>query len=95
MAITETTKGRIVSALRMLWMRSPERAAGYRLHNSTCRDCGVKRSAAKGREQKIHVHHKDGITNWDKIVEVIREQLLVSPEKLECLCPEFHKKEHK
>jgi predicted HNH restriction endonuclease len=90
-----TPRSRIVNSLRMLWLRSRERAEALKLQNRTCQRCGVKASAAKGKEQKIQVHHKTGIDVWSNIVTLIREELLVSPNKLECLCPECHKKTHK
>lgn len=55
-----------------------------------CARCGKKKSTAKGKEQKIEVHHKEGICNWDKIIDVIRQELLCSVDKLEALCPECH-----
>ena len=42
----------------------------------------------------LEVHHKAGITNWQKIYEFIRAELLTEPEELEVLCTECHKKEH-
>lgn len=54
--------------------------------------CGVKQSRAKGKEQKLHVHHKKGIGNWQRVVEVIREELLCDPDDLQVLCPECHYK---
>ena len=89
----ETPKSRIVAALRLLWLKSPERYNAIKRDSNTCQKCGVKGSASKYTPQKIEVHHKHGITNWDRIVEVIREELLCSVDKLECLCPECHKKE--
>jgi hypothetical protein len=52
----------------------------------------VKASQAKGKEQKLEVHHKNGVGNWDAVCNMIYEQLLCSPEKLEVLCPDCHKK---
>lgn len=88
-----TPKSRIVAGLRKMWLWSRERNEAMRYYDRTCQKCGVRESKAKGREQKIQVHHKDGILNWDEIVFEIRKNLLVSPDKLECLCPECHKKE--
>lgn len=86
----ETPKYIIVRGLRQIWMRSRERAAAMKRDKYTCVSCGVKQSKAKGKEQKIHVHHKEGVGNWDKIVNMIREELLCDPDKLECLCPDCH-----
>ena len=86
----QTPKTIIVRQLRQLWLRSRERGEALKRAGYACEKCGVKKSAAKGKEQKIEVHHKEGVCNWDKIIEVIREQLLCSPDKLEALCPECH-----
>jgi len=87
-----TPKSIIVHQLRQLWLRSRERAEALRSSQYCCVHCGVKKSVKKGFEQKIEVHHKEGVCNWDKIIEVIREQLLCSPDKLEALCPGCHDK---
>ena len=91
--MTRTRDVKIRSALRQLWLRSTERSQALKNSNYSCEQCGVKQSKAKGKEQKIEVHHKKGILNWDKIFEAIQENLLCDPNDLECLCPECHKKE--
>jgi predicted HNH restriction endonuclease len=85
-----TKKSQIRSALRLMWLRSAERAEALKNYHYACNQCGVKQSKAKGREQKVEVHHKDGVCNWDEIIQLIQEQLLCDPEKLEVLCPECH-----
>jgi len=90
---TITPDARIKSALRMLWLRSKERSECLKKANYECSKCGVHASVAKDNVVKIEVHHKHGILNWDEIYKVIRAQLLVSGDKLECLCKECHKKE--
>jgi predicted HNH restriction endonuclease len=50
----------------------------------------VKQSKAKGKEQLIEVHHKNGIGNWEAVIDVIYQQILCSPATLEVLCPECH-----
>jgi len=85
-----TKKAQIRSALRMLWLRSKERSECLKNNEYTCISCGVKQSKRKGEEVKVEVHHKEGVCNWDKIIEVIQEQLLCTPEHLECLCPFCH-----
>lgn len=87
-----TPKNRIVSTIRRLWLTSRERAQALKNGGYACNSCGVKQSKAKGKEQKIEVHHKDGVLNWDEIVRVIQEQILCDPSKLECLCPKCHDK---
>jgi predicted HNH restriction endonuclease len=86
----ETPRSQIVHSLRQLWLRSRERAECLKKANYTCQNCGKKKSQKKGFEQKVEVHHKEGILNWDEIVEVIKKDLLCSPDKLEALCPECH-----
>ena len=89
-----TPTSRIRNALRQLFLRSRERSSAVRAHNNTCIVCGRKGSVAKGREVKIQVHHIDGIGNWDKVIETIRQELLCSPDRFTCLCKECHSKEH-
>ena len=88
-----TPKSKIRSSLRLLWLQSRERAAALKLHSYTCNQCGVKQSKAKGREQKVEVHHKLGVGNWEHIIDLIQQELLCDPTDLEVLCPECHKKE--
>ena len=61
--------------------------------NYSCTHCGVKQSKAKGKEQAIECHHLDGIVEWDKIIDYIFRHVLVSPDKLETICPICHEKE--
>jgi predicted HNH restriction endonuclease len=88
-----TPSSKITVALRQLWLRSRERAKALKLANYCCKDCGVKQSKAKGREQKVEVHHKKGI-NWKGLAEEIRNRVLQTPDDLEVLCPDCHKKRH-
>ena len=89
--LLSTPRSRIRSALRMCWMRSRERAAALKRENNTCQCCHKKASKAKGKEQKVEVHHISGhITNWNLIIDLIFEQLFVAPEFLEVLCKECH-----
>ena len=85
-----TPKSQIVHALRQLWLRSRERAECLKLAGYTCQKCGKKKSQRKGFEQKVEVHHKLGVENWDALVGDIRTFLLCSPDKLEALCPDCH-----
>ncbi len=93
MAENITPKYRIRSALRKLWLHSRERGTAIKRDKYTCQRCGVKKSTAKGKEQKVEVHHKMGIPNWDYMIELIYKNLLVNPEQLETLCPSCHDKE--
>lgn len=91
--MSETPKSRIVSVLRWyLWLQSKERQETIQRDKNTCQKCGVKGSKAKGKEQKIDVHHKKGEIDWDKIVDNLRKDLLCPAEDLECLCPDCHDK---
>ena len=85
-----TPRSRVKSALRQLWMKSAERSEALKRDKYICQKCGVKKSVAKGKEQKVEVHHKDGVLNWDEIIEIIMDQLLCDSKKLEVLCPECH-----
>jgi predicted HNH restriction endonuclease len=85
-----TPRTQIRRQIRILWMRSRERSQAMKNAHYCCEKCGKKQSKAKGKEQKIEVHHKQGIGNWDEVIRVIQEQILVNPNQLECLCPECH-----
>jgi predicted HNH restriction endonuclease len=89
-----TPRSQVRAALRKVWLRSRERALALKLAGYSCQSCGAKQSKAKGREQKVEVHHKIGIAQWEKIIDSVYEGLLISPNGLEVLCPECHKKEH-
>ena len=88
--LKHTPNSRINSCIRQLWLRSRERAAALKRDNYTCQECGVKQSTAKGKKQKVEVHHLEGIP-WDLIHRILRKYVLVNPDKLETLCPECHK----
>ena len=91
--LPHTPNSQIRSALRILWMRSRERAQALRNHNYCCARCGVKQSAAKGKEVKLEVHHKNGV-DWLGLFDDIRKRLLPDPSELEPLCKDCHDKEH-
>jgi predicted HNH restriction endonuclease len=88
-----TPTSTIRSLLRQLWLRSRERNAVLRAAGYTCQRCGKKQSKAAGREVKVEVHHKDGIKSWERVFQVIREEILCPPQRLEVLCTDCHKKE--
>jgi len=92
--LPHTPRSRIKAALRQLSLRSRERAATVKRDKNTCVKCGVKGSVAKGKEVKTVVHHKNGIENWDKVIDMIYEELLVHPDKMETLCKGCHDKLH-
>lgn len=89
-----TPNSRIRSSLRVLWLRSRERAACLKANGNCCASCGIKQTMTKGREVKLDVHHKNHVGNWDKIFAVIREELLCSPEHLTPLCEKCHDQLH-
>lgn len=93
--ITRTTDAQIKSALRLLWLRSRERAAAVKRDKNTCQKCEKKASVAKGREVKTEVHHlQEGDINWQRIFRVIRAELLPDPKMLITLCKQCHKDAH-
>ena len=77
--------------IRQIFLRSRERAEALKRDKYTCQKCGVKASVAKGREQKVIVHHKKGIKIWDKLNDLIYNELLCSPDDLITLCPQCHR----
>jgi len=93
--LPNTPRSRIRSALRQVFLRSRERAAALKRESNTCQCCHKKASKAKGREQKVEVHHMSGhITNWDKIITMVYEELLCHPDYLEVLCKKCHLEQH-
>ena len=87
-----TPRSRIKGMLRQIFLRSRERAAAMKRDNYSCQICGVKQSQAKGKEQKIVVHHVEGIDVWNENIELINDKLLCTDnlEKLQTLCPNCH-----
>ena len=80
-----TPKSQITSALRRLWLYSRERQERLRIDKRQCWICKSK--------VKPEVHHIDP-AKMDRIIKVIREELLVGPEKLMTVCKPCHKTEH-
>lgn len=87
-----TPRSRIKGMLRQLWLKSGERSEALKRDGYTCVKCGKKKSVKKGFEQKVEVHHKEGILVWDEIIDLICSSLLCHPDKLETLCPGCHGK---
>jgi predicted HNH restriction endonuclease len=90
--LASTPRSKVRQALRMLSLRSRERAAALKRDHYTCQKCGVKQSKSKGKEQKVESHHKQGIGNWERVIDVVYEEILVAPDLWETLCPECHDK---
>lgn len=89
-----TPRSRVRAALRNLFLRSREHAACLKREQNTCQICKRKASKAKGKEFSVQVHHIDRIKNWDKIIDMIFEQLLCDPAFLQVLCRDCHDQEH-
>ncbi len=87
-----TPRSRVRSSLRQLWLRSRERASAIKRDQYTCQSCGRKQSKAKGREFDVQVHHRAGIGNWEQVIDIVYQGILVNPEGLETLCEECHNK---
>ncbi len=87
----DTPRSRVRSALRLLWLRSRERAEAIRIAERCCVDCGVKQSVAKGKEVRLEVHHEPPI-DWDGIIDLIFERILKAPQVP--LCLDCHKAKH-
>jgi len=92
--LSGTPRSRVRSALRQLWLRSRERAAALKRDGYCCQRCGVRQSKAAGREVAVTVHHLAGV-NWDGLIDLVFERLLVHPDRLQTLCQDCHEKETK
>lgn len=91
---TFTSDYQIKAGLHRIWLNSVERRTALKNAEYKCEDCDVKQTTAKGAEVKLQVHHKRGHVNWARIIAVIREELLVSPEELAALCEPCHDGRH-
>ena len=89
-----TPRSQIRHAIRRLWLRSRERAAALKAESYTCEECNAKQSKAKGKEVKIEVHHKEGIGNWEAVIDLIQKEILCHPDMLNVLCTSCHKEIH-
>jgi 5-methylcytosine-specific restriction endonuclease McrA len=87
-----TPRRQVRAAIRKLWLRSRERASALKRDQYTCQVCGKKQSRKKGHEQKVEVHHLNGI-EWEKIIDYIFRHVLVDPKHLMTECPDCHAKE--
>ena len=90
--LATTPRSRVKNALRQLFLRSRERAACLRRDEYTCQICHKKQSKAKGKEFDVQVHHVTGIGNWEKVINIVFEELLCAPDGMQTLCPECHEK---
>ena len=88
-----TPRYKVRSALRMLFLRSRERAMALKQADYRCQVCGAKRSTAKGREVKVECHHREGM-EWEKLIDLVYERLLCGPDKLAVFCSSCHDDRH-
>lgn len=89
-----TPRSKVRQALRLLWLRSRERAEALKQDKYTCRGCGAKQSRAKGKEVYVEVHHQNGVDNWELLIDMVYKSLLCHPDDLITLCECCHKKSH-
>jgi len=88
-----STNTAIKAALHRLFLRSRERALRLKMDGYRCQVCNAKQSKAKGKEVTVNVHHMFGV-RWKEMIEYIRQELLVTPDKLVTLCKQCHLDEH-
>lgn len=88
-----TPRSRVRAAIRQVWLRSRERLAALKRDEYTCQCCGKKQSRAKGREISVQVHHTKRIANWERVIDMVFEEILCDPAHLETLCDDCHKRE--
>lgn len=89
--LQKTPRSRVKDALRRLWLRSRERAYAVKRDGYACQKCGIKQSKAKGKEVVIECHHVKGVGNWERLIDMVYEYLLTSPDDLQTLCKDCHK----
>lgn len=89
-----TPRSRVRAALRQLWLRSRERAAALKREGYCCEACGAKQSRAMGHEVFVEVHHREGIVDWDRLIDLVYQKLLCDPGKLMVLCSDCHNTLH-
>ena len=90
-----TPSSRIRSAIRMVFLRSRERAAVLKKAKYCCSKCGIKQTRAGKDKTKwvyLEVHHITRIDIWKKVIDLIAKEILESPQI--ALCKSCHKKEH-
>jgi predicted HNH restriction endonuclease len=84
-----TPRSKVRQALRMLSLRSRERAECLKKSGYRCEMCGVKQSKAKGKEAFLEVHHING-SGINEIIDLIFEKLLCDSKYLQSLCVDCH-----
>jgi predicted HNH restriction endonuclease len=89
-----TPRSKVRAALRRLSLQSRERSASMKAAGYRCQKCGAKQSRAKGKEVYIEAHHREGVANWERLIDLVYDMLLVSPDKWEILCKNCHASLH-
>jgi len=84
-----TPRSRVKHTLQKLFLTSRERHQALKRDRYSCVRCGIKQSRAKGKHVYVEVDHIDGI-DWEALINLIYERVLVSPEKLQTLCKADH-----
>ena len=88
--LPNTPRSQVRAALRRLWLRSRERAAALKRDGYRCQGCHRKQSRSKEAPFQVEVHHIDGITGWDKVIDLIYQEILCPIDRLETQCPTCH-----
>jgi len=90
----KTSNSYIMGRIRQIFLTSRERAYATKRDDYTCQKCFKRMSKRKGHEVYLDVHHVEPIGDaWKEIFKIMREKILVHPDKLQCLCRECHKNE--
>ena len=87
---SKTPRSKVKHALRQLSLRSRERQTALKRDKYTCQKCGKKQSRAKGREVYVETHHKIGTIQWEHLIDLVFELLLVNPDGWITYCKECH-----
>ena len=86
-----TPRSRIRSAIRLLWMKSRERAKVLKDAEYRCSECNIKQTRAGKDKTKwvyLEVHHVSMIDVWNEIIDLIAKKILESEQI--CLCKKCH-----
>lgn len=89
----ETPLSQIKRGLDRIWLQSRERSEALKATGYRCACCGVKQSAAKGKEVRLEVHHVDGCDRA-YLANLVREHLLHQASRLVPLCEACHDAQH-
>jgi len=93
--LPNTPRSRIRAAIRMLWLRSRERAKVLKDAGHRCSNCNIKQTRAGKDKDKwvyVEVHHVSKIDIWKEVIDMIEKAILRSEQK--CLCKDCHKDLH-